>query len=224
MTARQLPKQRLEHLRQIARIKRQEYGLFTLTACQATTGFVIVWRNRATDWISSLEYPDMERPGVFAVSCSGRVFRTDGGHWQPVDGGPEWSGDELPLLAENQERKSLGISLAEAKKLFHGLIEQLLSKGYGLDTFFDNCQIGCMVKVQPDNYQDGKPYIFALSLQLDPLLQNDSYISIHYHKDNKASVEKLPVMDWPNVTGQFCDLLEKSRKKYGLQFCTCLPQ
>ena len=223
MTARQLPKQRLEHLRQIARIKRQEYGLFTLTAYQATTGFVIVWRNRATDWIGSLEHPNMERPGVFAVSCSGRIFRAGDG-WEPVDGGPEWSGDELPLLAESQERQSLGISLAEAKKLFHVLIEQLLSKSYGLDTFFDNCQIGCMVKVQPDNYQDGKPYIFALSLQLDPLLQNDSYISIHYHKDNKASIEKLPVMDWPNVTGQFCDLLEKSRKKYGLQFCTCLPQ
>lgn len=223
MTARQLPKQRLEHLRQIARIKRQEYGLFTLTAYQATTGFVIVWRNRATDWIGSLEHPNMERPGVFAVSCSGRIFRAGDG-WEPVDGGPEWSGDELPLLAESQERQSLGISLAEAKKLFHGLIEQLLSKSYGLDTFFDNCQIGCMVKVQPDNYQDGKPYIFALSLRLEPYLQNDSYISIHYFHKGGKTVERRPVMDWCHVVGQFCDLLDKSREEYGLRFRTCLPQ
>lgn len=223
MTARQLPKQRLEHLRQIARIKRQEYGLFTLTAYQATTGFVIVWRNRATDWIGSLEHPNMERPGVFAVSCSGRIFRAGDG-WEPVDGGPEWSGDELPLLAESQKRQSLGISLAEAKKLFHGLIEQLLSKSYGLDTFFDNCQIGCMVKVQPDNYQDGKPYIFALSLRLEPYLQNDSYISIHYFHKGGKTVERRPVMDWCHVVGQFCDLLDKSREEYGLRFRTCLPQ
>ena len=169
----------------------------------------------------------MERSGVFAVSCSGRVFRTDSGHWQPVDGGPTWSGDELPLPAVSPERKDaadLIIHHAEARRLCHELIDQLLSRGYGLDVSFDHYGIACMVKVQPDTYQDGKPYIFALSLQLDPLLQNDSYISIHYHKDNKASVEKLPVMDWPNVTGQFCDLLEKSRKKYGLQFCTCLSQ
>lgn len=227
MTARQLPKRRLEHLREIARIKRQEYGSATIGASRATTGFVIVWRNKATDWIGSLEFPDMERSGVFAVSCSGRVFRTDGGHWQPVDGGPAWSGDELPLPAVSPERKDaadLIIHHAEVKRLCHELIDQLLSRGYGLDVSFDHYGIGCMVKVQPDTYQDGKPYIFALSLRLEPYLQNDSYISIHYFHKGGKTVERRPVMDWCHVVGQFCDLLDKSREEYGLRFRTCLPQ
>ncbi|WP_298642302.1 hypothetical protein [uncultured Cardiobacterium sp.] len=230
MTARPLPAQRLEHLRETARTKRQEYGLSTIGASRATTGFIIVRRNKATDWIGSLEFPDMERPGVFAVSCSGRVFRADGSHWQPVDGGPEWSGDELPLPAESQGRKDaagLTIPHAEARQLFHVLIDRLLSRGYALNVSFDHYGIGCMVNVQHDSRQDGKPYIFTLSLRLDPepYLQDDSYTSIHYfHKDDKASVERLSVMDWRHVVGQFCDLLDKSREEYGLQFRTCLPQ
>ena len=113
--------------------------IVTLTAYQATTGFVIVWRNRATDWIGSLEHPNMERPGVFAVSCSGRIFRAGDG-WEPVDGGPEWSGDELPLLRKVR-KDNLWASLSlKPRNYFMGSSNKLLSKGYGLDTFFDNCQ------------------------------------------------------------------------------------